>query len=206
VYVREVEGQSLTLAVDGRLWRDTMLMYDQESGSRWSQFLGQATSGRWKGRRLETVPSVLTDWETWRHQHPGGTVVILDRTRRPFTREVFRQPGKFVLGIAAAGQAKAWSLADLERGPVRDDEWDGKPVLIVFDRRSGTARLYERTVNGRVLTLHRDGRNIVDRQTQSTWDPLTGRAVAGPLTGRYLVALPAVVSYRHIWDRFHPSS
>jgi hypothetical protein len=51
-----------------------------------------------------------------------------------------------------------------------------------------------------------DGGTLTDRETGSTWEPVTGRAVAGPLAGRHLVALPATVSFRDAWLRFFPRS
>jgi hypothetical protein len=44
-------------------------------------------------------------------------------------------------------------------------------------------------VGGRTLRFSAVGRAIVDRQTRSRWDPLTGRATAGPLRGHRLGAV-----------------
>jgi hypothetical protein len=78
VYDRELDGQTLTLFVDGRLWKDSMVMADRETRSLWSHVEGEAKSGKWKGKKLKRFPSELMSWQSWRRAHPDGTVVIFD--------------------------------------------------------------------------------------------------------------------------------
>ncbi len=78
MYAREIDGQVLTLGVDGRLWRDNLVMYDRETESRWAQLSGVARLGRLQGRRLRRLPAVLVPWAAWRSRHPDGTVLVPD--------------------------------------------------------------------------------------------------------------------------------
>ena len=66
--------------------------------------------------------------------------------------------------------------------------------------------MYDRRIGQRLLTFRNQNGKLVDSETDSTWDPLIGRALAGPLAGKYLKALPAIVSYKHVWYQFHPDS
>ena len=109
MYDREVDGRALTLAVSGQLWRESLVMYDVQTHSLWSQLRGEAMMGTLKGTRLRVVPSVLTDWETWRRTRPGSTVAWFDGPTEAFTSEVYDDLGRFVLGTAVGGEAKAWS-------------------------------------------------------------------------------------------------
>ena len=204
MYASDVDGESLTLGVSGMLWNRSLVMYDRETGSLWSHILGEAMQGKLKGKRLKQIPSVMTDWRTWRSQHPNSTVAWLSRTSTVYRREFYRRPETFVLGIADGGKAKAWTFDQLSRTPAINDRWRGDWVLVAFDSDSVTARLYERTVNERVLTFRSGAGKLTDIQTGSTWEPTTGRAMAGPLAGKYLTALPAIVSYKGVWFRFHP--
>jgi hypothetical protein len=46
VYVRpEVDGEPTTFGVSGKLWRDSLVMYDRASLSLWSQVQGSAVAG-----------------------------------------------------------------------------------------------------------------------------------------------------------------
>jgi hypothetical protein len=206
VYLREVDGQRLTLGISGLLWQNNMVLYDWETGTQWSQLTGEAKAGQLKGKRLRSVPCCLTDWKSWRTNYPESTVASSPYTSRAFSKGFPRPKEDFVLGIAAAGQAKAWGFDQLMQSPVFPDEWDGRPVVVFFDPASGTARLYERTLEGRVLTFRQVGDTIEDEQTHSTWAPLTGKAGAGPLAGKQLTPLPGMVVLRNTWKTFYPRS
>ena len=67
-------------------------MYDRETDSLWSHLLGEAMKGPLKGSELKQIPSVMTDWKTWRTQHPESTVLWLSRTSHEYRREFYQQP------------------------------------------------------------------------------------------------------------------
>ncbi len=206
MYAREVDNKTLTLSVSGYLWHDSLVMQDQETKTYWSHILGEAKAGPLKGKRLKQIPSVMTDWEAWSKRHPDATVVVLSRTSNDYTRQFYVQPQRFVIGIVAKGQANAWGFDLLTKTPVLNEHIGDKPVLVAFDRDSATGRMYERKLGDRVLTFHVDMGRITDKESGSTWDPVTGRALAGPLRGKSLTAMPAIVSYRNVWKGFHPNS
>lgn len=181
-------------------------MQDKETGSLWSHILGEAKAGPMKGKTLRQIPSVITDWNTWRREHPDGTVLMLERTSTDYSRDFYANPQRFVLGIVVDGKAKAWRLDSLQQQPVRNDQVAQHPVVAVYDSKSGTARLFDRKVEGKVLTFAVKDGKMLDRETASSWDQATGRAVAGPFAGKYLMAMPAIMSFRKAWEVFHPQS
>jgi hypothetical protein len=168
VYARDVNGRRLTLAVSGLLWNNGLVMKDKETGSLWSHILGEAKEGPLKGKSLKQIPSVMTDWATWRERHPNGTVVMLSPTSQDYTRHFYARPERFVLGIVTDDRARAWGFDVLGKTPVLEEKLGDKPVLVVFYRKSVTARLYERTVEGRVLTFRMKDDQLRDKQTESS--------------------------------------
>ena len=184
----------------------------QETDSLWSYILGEAMSGELKGTRLDQLPAVMTDWSNWRKSHPDGTVVIMHRTKLEFTAEYYDLLDRFVLGIAAGDVSKSWSFTMLSRQPVIEDIWQNKPVVVCFERRSGTARVFRRRLGERVLAFHveRGGEgaadSINDSTTGSTWNPISGIATAGPMQGEQLEPLMGIVSFAKAWRAFHPRS
>lgn len=206
MYAREVEGKKLTLGVSGMLWNRSLVMYDQETNSLWSHILGEAMQGPLRGKRLQQLPSVMTDWDTWRKQHPDGSVAMLTRTSREFTRAFYTRPDRFVLGVVLEDKVKAWGLDLLARNPAVNDKVGQTPVLAAFDRASVTARLFDRRLEDRVLNFKVEKDRLVDQETGSTWDPVSGRARSGPLEGKSLKALPGIMSFRDAWLGFHPRS
>jgi hypothetical protein len=204
-YSRQVDDQLLSFRVIG-LWHNTMVMEDMETRSLWSFLLGEAKHGALKGKRLRQLHAVLTDWQTWRRQQPDGTVAWLDPSplvdRGVYVKEqIADQLGRFVLVARNGAESKTWALDALSRTPLLNEEWAGDPVLIVFERPTLTGLVYRRKVEGRVLTFERTGQQLVDKETGSTWEPSTGRAVAGPLAGKELTAAPAMLVQRSTWEQ-----
>ncbi len=206
MYAREVEGQTLTFAVSGLLWQSSLIMRDKETGSLWSHILGECKQGPLQGKTLVQLPSVMTTWQAWREQHPDGTVMAIPRTANEYRREFYRRRDQFVLGIASGEKPKAWGFDLLTKQPVLADELEGLPVVVFFDRASVTPRLYKRELDGELLSFRWTKQGVYDNETGSAWNPVTGRAMAGPLKGKSLAALPAIVSFRQVWERFHPRS
>lgn len=75
VYVREIDGRELTLIVSGKLWRNSLIMMDEETGSLWSHVTGECLEGEYAGRQLDTITGVQTNWAEWRAAHPGTRVL-----------------------------------------------------------------------------------------------------------------------------------
>jgi hypothetical protein len=210
VYARRVEkdGQELilTLSVSGMLWNRSLVMIDSETESLWSHLLGKAMQGQLEGMELETLPGLMTDWKTWRTRHPETTVVTLRRTANEFRTRIYRNPKAFVVGLARGKRARFWAFDQLEKEPVVNEDYDGKPLLVVYEKESGTAFLYDRRVGDQTLTFSKTGKNLVDDTTRSTWEVTSGLAVDGPLAGKSLKLVPGIVSFRVAWMAFHPES
>lgn len=62
-----------------------LVMFDTATGSYWSQLLGQAICGPQSGERLTLIPSTVTDWGTWREQHPETRVLLPPPASRTMT-------------------------------------------------------------------------------------------------------------------------
>ena len=100
------------------------------------------------------------------------------------------QKGRFVLGLAEGGAAKAWTYDYIGTRGAVSDTFRREPVLVVYHRPSTTARVYRPHVDGRSLSFRMDGDRLADVETESTWDPVSGRATAGALTGKRLTPSP----------------
>ncbi len=72
--------------------------------------------------------------------------------------------------------------------------------------------MYDRKLNGKTYTfgvsgkLYRDNLVLYDRETNSLWSQLRNEAIAGPLAGATLGALPATVTTWAEWRRAHPQT
>jgi hypothetical protein len=89
---------------------------------------------------------------------------------------------------------------------------DADPVAVTWCPLCGSAVVYDRTVEGRVLEFGVSGKLadddlvLYDRQTESEWKQSSGTAIAGPLEGASLSVRPSTVLP---WERFrdaHPEA
>jgi hypothetical protein len=155
VYARELDGQVLTLIVSGKLWRNSLIMMDEESGSLWSHVTGECLEGEHAGRSLRRLPSVQTTWAAWRDAHPGTRVLkksaeilssryeryFADQDRAGMFRSLWlhdRMPAKaLVHGVTDGPHALAVRDDVLAPGDGRTVDLAGRPVRLVRDRDGG---------------------------------------------------------------------
>lgn len=101
------------------------------------------------------------------------------------------------------GDVKAYSIRDMKRHEVVNDSLDGDPVMAAYCRLADLGAVYSRTMYGKPFTFAPsgytyyeedvwdglDGFVLWDRETESLWWPLTGKAVSGPMKGTELKVL-----------------
>lgn len=68
-------GRERTFEASGYLYRNNLVMLDRETGTLWSQLLGQALRGALRGMRLVRIPAYLTTWSEWQQRHPNSTIL-----------------------------------------------------------------------------------------------------------------------------------
>jgi hypothetical protein len=206
VYARTVGDQELTFVVSGMLWQRSLVMMDSETESLWSHLLGRSMRGELVDTQLETLPALLTDWETWKRTHPETTVMLMRRTADGFTRDMYRDLRGFVAGMSDGENCKAWSFKDLESNPLINDTFGEQPIVVAFQKESATPFVFIRKLDGRSLSFAVKDAMIVDQQTESTWDMEFGVATGGELKGKKLQPVVAISSFSEAWKKFHPES
>ena len=233
MYAREVDGQELTFGVSGKLIMNALVMFDRQTDSLWSQFLGQAVRGPLSGTKLTFLPAELTTWKAWKAMHPD--TLVLDKrigrsigSRDPYTsyyrsgsagvlgetNRDDRLPRKeFVVGLATDAFQQAYAFRYLNDVPVVNDTFDGRSIVVTFDQESAAAAVFDRSVGDRTLTLEPTGERtpggeslMRDLETGSTWGISSGEALTGPLVGERLERLPSLVSFWFAWTDFYPGT
>jgi len=121
-------------------------------------------------------------------------------------------PDDLVLGYVAGGQAYAYPFKILNYHEIVNDDLDGVPVLISYCPLCRSAIVYDRRVDGDVLSfgntsaLYESDLVMVDRTTGSYWWQVAGTAIVGPLTDAALEPLPSVVATWTDWASLHPET
>lgn len=151
-FERTVDGRVLSFGVSGLLYNSGFLLYDRETESLWSQFLGRAVSGPLAGKTLTRVRIRQEDLTSWRTR--VGSTRVLERPSRgidyghsPFerylTENAVRYPVKarderfhakeLVLGVVAGGKARAYLGSVLTReGGWVEDVFQGRKIQIDY--------------------------------------------------------------------------
>lgn|GEM_PF-2032496 len=135
---------------------------------------------------------------------PGQIIKIKSGspTANRFGKDCYKSPQEFVYGVKVDGQVKAYSFAYLLQRPVTHEEIGGVPVLVTFDP-SSTAAMIFRSGTYRFKEALEDGQ-LVEAESGSRFDTLSGLGTAGNLKGTQLEQLPGLASYRKAWMVFHP--
>lgn len=189
----------MVFGVQGALLGNAMTFWDHDTGSVWSQPTGEAVAGPRKGRRLELLPVTYTTWGAWRETHPNTLALDVAAGVTGFTLE------RTAIVLHLAGDAVAFPYLGLSTAGVVNEVVGGLEVAVVVDPTDANRwETFARRLDERVLTLTiRDGA-LVDRETGTTWDPVRGLAISGPLAGESLGILPGFTIFPDDFATFWP--
>jgi hypothetical protein len=115
-----------------------------------------------------------------------------------------------VISLVVEGQARAYPLAILMWHEIANDTLGVMPIVVTFCPLCNTALVFEREVDGTVLSFGTTGNLrfsdlvMYDRRTQSWWQQATGEAIVGELTGKRLSFLPAQIVSLADYEAAHP--
>ena len=211
----------MTFGVSGDLWKDAMVMYDRETGSRWASIPGRAIVGPLTGSVLTAYPATQTTWRAWVTAHPGTRV--LKKPRLPRSRYAIYEADSTRLGIHGrqlvrsalpakskviafrqAGKAFALPLPSLAAGEMYQITAGGDQLVVAVDQ-SGTGVSIWRPLTDADLPLTRlPGAVPIARTAGGELVSLTsGQTEAGrPVLER----INSVSAYWFGWHNFYPNT
>ena len=207
MYVRQVEEQTLTFRVSGKLWMRSLVMSDLETNTEWSHLLGRAMAGKLKGKVAPTVGD--------RHDDLGRLEGRLSRDNR--AEHAADVAGILPRLLSRSGEVRVWisgrpfnvalPMQSMLNHPVHQFAIDGESLLATFDKASTATRLFSVKVDDRELDFKQiDDQQMQDTQTGSRWRISNGEAIGGELKGKRLTQRVGIMSFRKAWQNFHPDS
>ena len=187
MHAREVDDQTLTLLVSGKLWRNSLVMQDLETGSLWSHITGEALEGELAGTMLEILPSIQTTWGEWRAAHPDGLLLAKsDEVKSSRYAQYFEDPERTGLFRAQ------WLQGRLP----------GKSLIYgLRDGPHAVAVVPEILADGQTHTVDLGGREVViqrqkDGGVRAWWQG----------AGRQQEDLPVLETFWFAWSGFYPNT
>ena len=184
-----INERSLNFGVSGLLYNSDVLLYDRESESLWSQILGKAVTGKYKGSSLRQIPLMHTTWSNWKRQYPA-TQVLSTATgfSRQYTRNPYQgyrdsvltyfpvthkaparyHPKESVLGLTVGDSHKAYPFVELNKN---------------------NSSRFSDTFNGKTIVIH--------------WNQAEQ---SGFVTDEHGAVIPVIQAYWFAWYAFHPDT
>ena len=199
VHRREIDGEEIVLGNQGALWGNAMTWWDHDTGSVWSQPIGEAILGPRKGERLELLPSTLSTWQGWRSAHPETLALDVNGFRSGFDLDDMAV-------VADLGtETVAYSIPALRDVGVVNDVIAGTEVAVVIDPDDpGRWAVFSRQLDSDVVDLEMSAEGLVDIATGTVFDPFLGVGRSGPLADQVLDKLPAFTSFPADYRTFFP--
>ncbi len=143
-------------------WRNGVMVMRRTDGTLFSCLTGEAFEGPGKGSRLETVPTLPSDWGYWLKHYPEAVAYrMFDKyqpvplaaeanadsvsTRGPLDARL--PANEELLGVWTGKTAKAYPLSVLAKQKFIADEIDGEPIVILWEPATKSAAAYRPIAN-----------------------------------------------------------
>lgn len=208
-------------------WRRGVMVVKGKDGTLWSALTGIAFEGPQKGKQLERIPSLVTDWNYWLMLHPESTTYDLFDGKKYATQPLPTTMSESaaasmgdvdsrldaqatVMGVEFPTQQKAYRLDGLPERACLLDEADELPIAVFWYGRTKSAVVFDRRIDGQTLTLYADGISpesapFKDRETGTRWS-VAGRGIDGPLRGKELKWVNSIQCRWYAWSAEYPET
>lgn len=201
VHRRSVDGVPILLGNQGALWGNAMTWWDHETGSVWSQPVGEAIVGPLKGAKLELLPSTLTTWDAWRTVHPDTLALDVHAWPTGFHLE------DMMVVVDLGVETVAYSLPALREVGVVNDVVAGIEIAVVVDPADGDRwAVFSRRLDDSTAIFNMTDTELVDSISGSTFDPFLGVGRSGSLSDQNLDRLPVFTSFPEDVGTFFPDA
>lgn len=200
-------------------------MHDRETGSLWPQPWGECFKGASEGKKLTEYPAIHTTYAEFKKLYPHGQLLKKPEKGDPgspyadyfadseklgmFGRlnDYEQMPGKDkVFGLRRGDKQVAVSLSYLETNGRALITGLGDPLIVTFDKNSGTASAFVFTGDQRaaVKGLKVEGDRLIAPGGRATWNSRTGKLIDGE--GTDLSVVPTMSAYWFAWLTFYPDT
>lgn len=212
MYGRTLDGQVLNFGHEGVLYRNSFMMYDKQTNSKWLHVTGEALKGELKGKKLGFIPSEIMPYKTWKKRHPDTGVLLGEKVSGMMgTFTLKDRISSFGLSVGEGRNVTLFRYSLLSRLPVLDTTLLDAPLVVCFDQDAVYAVAFRSQIGERQLhfaALAADPETegakplMRDFETGSLWSRMTGTCLAGELKGSQLEQVPATAWLGNRWKAF----
>ncbi len=143
---------------------------------------------------------------------PKDGIPAIDRPKFVKAGEARMSPGDRILGVERNGEAKAYPVRILNWHEVVNDSVGGTAVAVTYCPLCGSGVTFDRTVQDKERSfgvsglLYNSDVLLYDRETNSLWSQILGKAVTGPAKGAKLALVPTAHTSWADWVARHPDT
>ena len=200
VHRRQLGDETLVFGVHGALWGNAMTWWDHDTGSVWSQPIGEAIAGPRKGETIDLLASSFTTWSTWLSDNPDTLALDAPGGNSGFDL------GELHIVVDFSEEVRSYAVNDLRRFGVANDVVAGVDVAVVVNPANNQNwNVFARQVGDHIVELEVDGDVLVDTVTGTTFDPARGIPISGPIT-EIMDILPGFTSFPSDVETFWPDA
>lgn len=171
VHRREINGEAVVFGNHGALWGNAMTWWDHDTGSVWSQPLGEAILGPRSGESLELLPSSLATWADWQDNHPDTLALDAPTMTDRFDLETMA----IVVEIGEASLAVP--VTELRATPVVNVDVRGVPLAVVLQPGTDNWAVWSRTLDSAVVDLEWVDDALLAVGGDGRWEPVRGQSL-----------------------------
>jgi len=222
---REIDGNTTTFGVSGKLYNNNLIPYDRATDSYWSQIGLNCVNGERIRMKADLFPVVEMTWKAWKDNFPDAEVMSTAtgysrnynnypygdyRTNNsyflfPRNPADDRLPAKErVLGILNNGENKAYSIENFVTPTVIYDKVGEDNFIIVGSKEAKFIVAFEDNGLLEDLTFNFENLPIIGTDTNGNQLDISGQIVAGPLAGTQLAQPEAFIGYWFSFGSFYP--
>ena len=144
---------------------------------------------------------------------PKDAIPPLDFPKYVKVSEVdFLGGNDIVIGVEINGDARAYPINILNWHEIVNDNIGDQDVVITYCPLCKSSILFSRVLEGKTLSFGNTGSLyestllMYDRETESLWGQVGGRAIEGELKGKRLEMLPSTTTRWKDWRNLHPDT
>jgi hypothetical protein len=137
----------------------------------------------------------------------------IDRPEFTKTNDVdYLESDDLILSVTHAGVTRGYPTRILDRHEIVNDHFGETPVAVTYCPLCGSGLAFIRILDNEEVELgvsgllHNNDLIMYDRKTESLWQQITGKAIAGPKRGSSLESIPLQMALWADWKSRYPDA
>ena len=153
---RRLGDRVLDFGTSGELYQSALVMYDRQTESLWSHFIGTGLVGHYAGAELELIPTQTVSYQQWRDANPDGLVLTRELNAPPEYQDRYGSNPYVGYDVEAVDPSSRFFLGEIDRTLLAKAR-----IVGITDDDGSVAVRFEDLFETPVIPVTEGGRNLV---------------------------------------------